>query len=325
MIHRLSPGRSPLLLAAALGAFACAHATSEARPQATPADPAPNSPAPPSPVDDEDPLLGEARPFAGQRLGDGAALTGAELLDALAEADLVCVGERRAEPAAHWAELAILYGLTRRAELSGRHVGLALEVWQVDAQKSLDDFVAGKMDEADLLEQTEWRQNWGFDFGLYRPMINFERSSGGELVGVGARRELVGLVAQHGLAALDPELQKDLPELDLDDPEHHDSFTAKVAVARHRRHHDPENEYAAAVLRDETMAAAAARWLGAKQPVRQLILLAGVDHCRRPAVPKRVLRRLSGARALSVLPAASPSESADVPGYDFLFVLGSPE
>ncbi len=317
-------GLAPLL-ATALGLAACASGAERPPPATAPAPTPAAAPSPAPAAEAADPLLGLGRPFHGQRLSDQAPLTGAELLDQLAAADLVCFGERHAEPIDHWAELAVMFGLSERAELSGRRLGLGLQMWDVEAQPAIDQYAAGKLDEPALLEVTRWHQRWGHDFGLYRPTVHLAQAAGGGFIGLDAPRDLVRSVARHGLDGLDPEARAALPELDLDDPDHHAAFVA-ASRARPSRH-DPEHRYAAAVLRDETMAATATAWLGARQPARQLLVLAGVEHCRHPAVPARVTRRLTAARTLSVrlLPAVTAADPRDLDGYDFAFLLGDAE
>lgn len=319
------PEGLPPLLAAALGLAACASGAAST-PSATPAAAPESTPAAPAPsADPTDPLLGLGQPFHGRRLDDQTALTGAELLDQLATADLVCFGERYAEAIDHWAELAVMFGLSERAELSGRSLGLGLQMWDVAAQPAIDRYAEGKLDEPALLDQTRWHRRWGHDFGLYRPTVGLARDGGGGFIGLDAPRPIVRAVSRRGLEGLEPAEQAALPELDLDDPAHHAAF---VATDRDRpSRHDPEHRYASRVLRDETMAQTAAEWLAARRPARQLLVLAGVEHCRRPSIPARVARRLTDARTLSVrlLPEPGAAAAGDVEGYDFAFLLGEAE
>ncbi len=316
-------GLAPLL-ATALGLAACASGVASAPPAAPAAPQEAPPPAPPPPADTKDPLLGLGQSFHGQGLADQTVLTGAELLDRLATADLICFGERYAEPIDHWAELAVMFGLSERAELSGRSLGLGLQMWDVAAQPAIDRYAEGKLDEPTLLELTRWDRRWGHDYGLYRPTVALARAAGG-FIGLDAPRSAVRVVKRHGLDGLDPAEREALPQLDLDDPEHHDAFVAATRDRPSRR--DPEHRYAARVLRDETMAQTATGWLGARRPARQLLVLAGVEHCRQPAVPSRVARRLPDARTLSVrlLLDADPAAPGDVEGYDYAFLLGEAE
>jgi hypothetical protein len=319
-------GLAPLF-AGALALAACA--SGAARPSPTTATAtAPTPAAPPSPAPAAapgDPLLGLGRPFHGQRLNDQALPPGAELLDQLSTADLVCFGERHAEPIDHWAELAVMFGLSERAELSGRRLGLGLEMWDVEAQPAIDRYAAGKLDEPALLEVTRWQQRWGHDFALYRPTVHLAQAGGG-IIGLDAPHDLVRRVARQGLDGLEPEAQAALPELDLDDTDHHAAFVASSRARPSR--HDPEHRYAAAVLRDENHGRDGERV--ARRPASPRASSwssPAVEHCRHPAVPARVTRRLAGARALSVrLPPAAPAgDPHDLDGYDFAFLLGEAE
>src|SRR6185369_6689374 len=66
----------------------------------------------------------------------------------LARAEIVFVGEQHDDPATHRLESAILEGLLRRQ----RQVIVALEMFERDAQKPLDDYLAGKMTEDEFLK-----------------------------------------------------------------------------------------------------------------------------------------------------------------------------
>ena len=51
-----------------------------------------------------------------------------------------------------------------------------MEMFQRPFQKVLDDYIGGKIDEAEFLKGTEYFKRWGFDYQLYRPILLFARS-----------------------------------------------------------------------------------------------------------------------------------------------------
>ncbi len=237
-----------------------------------------------------------AAPFVGVRADGGELLSPEGLLDELARADLVCVGEDHADPLSHYAELVVLAGLVERSGMSGREVGLGLEMVARPEQSALDGYAKLELDEHEFLEESHWSERWGWDFAYYRPQLELARHRGLQLVALNAPRRLTRAVARKGVGSLERELERELPELDLGDREHRAWFDETM---RGHPHGNPHHLYAAQVVWDETMAESAARWLGVKLPGRQLVVMAGAGHCRRDAIPGRVLRRLP-ARVVSV-------------------------
>ena len=70
------------------------------------------------------------------------------MLADVAKADVVFLGEQHDDPGTHRLERAALEGIARRR---GKVV-LALEMFERDAQASLDDYLAGRIVEADFLK-----------------------------------------------------------------------------------------------------------------------------------------------------------------------------
>ncbi len=150
-------------------------------------------------------------------------------------------------------------------------------MFQAPSQSYLDAFSRGRLDEASLLAKTEYDERWGFPFAFYRPLLETARASGLPLLALNARRELTRAVAKHGLA-LSPELERELPALDLYDPNHRALFDELMA-GHPKGHGSPDNLYAAQVVWDETMAARASDFLLGFRPVRKLLVIAGLAHC----------------------------------------------
>jgi uncharacterized iron-regulated protein len=206
--------------------------------------------------------------------------------------------------------------------MAGRELALGLEMVEHPFQSHLDDYANGKLALDELTERVEWSSRWGYDFALYRPLFELARSRHLHLLGLNAPREATRAVAKKGLRRLDPKTRESIPQdLDLHDNAHRSAFDA--AMAQHPHGGNRERLYSAQVVWDETMAAQAAMWLGTRQPARQLIVAAGVAHCKNFAIPSRVTRRLRDCRAVSVLPSRGPPSKTDAVGYDLIMVLGS--
>lgn len=267
-----------------------------------------------------------AMPWHGFRVADGSRLAPEELLDAIADADALCLGEQHDNPHHHYAQLALLEGLIQIGRMGGRELAVGFEAFQVPAQPFLDDWAARGLDDAELLEATEWSERWGFDFSLYRPLLAAGRRARLPLLALNAPRELTQAIARGGIDSLNQEQRKSLPELDLDDADHRAWFEGMMK--RHPAPHSSLNDaYTVQVTWDETMAERAARWLGKRRPARQVVIIAGLGHCRADAVPARVTRR-TGARALAIKPlvmAAEADPCGELDGFDYGIIMTPPE
>jgi uncharacterized iron-regulated protein len=264
----------------------------------------------------KDAVLRAQRGFSGKRQSDGQWLPQAALQSELARYDVICFGEQHDQVEHHYAEYALLLGLSRRTAASGRELGLGLEMFEREAGSAIDAYVAGKLSEQEFLERTSYEDNWGFPFAYYAPLFEVAQHAGLRVLGLNARRELTHKLARGGFDALSEEERRALPELDFEDTEHRALFDA--AMAHHPKGHGSmENMYAAQVVWDETMAESATKWVSAHAPARQLFIAAGAAHCAARAIPARIKRRV----ALSVVNITPSSSDKAAKGYDYALVF----
>ena len=57
----------------------------------------------------------------------------------------------------------------------GREVIVGLEMYTRTKQEWLDLWSKGGIEEADFLQKSDWKGQWGFDFGFYRPVFEAVR------------------------------------------------------------------------------------------------------------------------------------------------------
>ena len=209
-----------------------------------------------------------AGPVRVVRLRDDAELSGPALGRELLEYDALCAGEEHDSAAQHYGQLWLEQRLAARAENLGLELGVGFEMWANRFQGTLNYYAAGKLSEADFLEQTEYESRWGYSFSYYRPLLDSARSLGLPLVALNARSEVTSHIAREGLSDLPQNLSFDLPELDLNDPEHRADFERRMKDHPGVTPADLDRYYAAQVVWDETMAENAARWLDRHAAVR---------------------------------------------------------
>jgi hypothetical protein len=260
--------------------------------------------------------------FQGLRLRDRTWLSDRELMDELGTYQVVCLG---AEPAAaldYWAGLQLTFSLDRRARQSGRVLGLGFGAFPVSGQRALDHYAARQIEEQELLRESGWPKPTGLDFGYFRPLVEVGRRLGVALVALGAARKLVEQVASEGIAGLDPGQRRRLPALDFTVAEHRRRFEARATSGTPGG--TPPTRYAGEVLRDETIADSAARFVDERQPAQQLLVVTAPEQCLPEAVPKRVRRRIPSCRVASVRPTKAADATLSDPafsGFDYVLLV----
>ena len=126
----------------------------------------------------------------------GQAISQSVLMDRLAAADVVFVGEQHTDPAAHAFELSVLTGLHTRV---GPRLTLGMEMFERDVQPTLDDYLHGKTTEAAFLKGSRPWSNYGAD---YRPLIEFARAHRVPVLASNVPQPLATAVGRRGLSAL---------------------------------------------------------------------------------------------------------------------------
>jgi uncharacterized iron-regulated protein len=231
-------------------------------------------------------------------LKDERELTFGELIDRLARADVVCVGESHDSDLHHRVQLQIIKALFARDE----RLGVGMEMFQRPYQKALDRYLAGATNEQTFLEDSEYRTRWGYEWSLYRPIVEFCRRNGVPVAALNAPRELTQRVSKVGYAGLSPAERKELGAVDFHVGPHRAHWYDLLARMHGKAKVPPEQKersYQVMAVWDEYMAESAARFQRARG-VRRMVVLAGSGHVDSWfGIPLRAARR-TGGRVLTV-------------------------
>jgi uncharacterized iron-regulated protein len=236
---------------------------------------------------------------------DLATLTNLEaLIPRLADRRVVFVGEAHDRYEDHLNQLAIIRGLHQQ----GTELAIGMEMFQQPFQPALDAYIAGEIDEDDMLRRTDYFERWRFDYRLYRPILRFAREKGIPVIALNLEREITGKVGDGGLESLSADERARIPaEIDNDDSAYRERVKAVFDLHPKGRQEQPEGDdkdegkdegkaferfLSVQLLWDEGMAERAARYLQ-DHPNKRMVILAGSGHLEYgQGIPQRLLRRL---------------------------------
>ncbi len=246
-----------------------------------------------------------------------------EVLQDLAKANVVYLGETHDSPEDHKAQLAIIQQLY---QLDPR-MAIGMEMFQRPYQPVLEKFLQGKLTEAALQKESQYKKRWGYPWENYAPVLRFAKEKRLPLLALNTPAEVTRRVSRRGLRSLRVADRKFIPppsEIRTDnrlyrksmkevfEGFHHEVFHKKGKAKGRQRF---ERFFQAQVLWDETMADTIAQFLK-KNPRSYVVVLAGQGHIAYGyGIPSRVARRINAVslRAVvqrSVLLNSPPEETA---------------
>ena len=132
------------------------------------------------------------------RLQDKHVLGNVEVLKHLSQQRVILLGEHHDNADHHRWQLQVIAGLyALRQDLA-----IGFEMFPREVQPVLDQWVAGKLSEAEFLKQSNWYSNWSFDPAFYLPIFNFARINHVPMIALNVNRSLFNEVQQKGWAAI---------------------------------------------------------------------------------------------------------------------------
>jgi uncharacterized iron-regulated protein len=171
-------------------------------------------------------------------------------------------------------------------------LAIGMEMFQRPFQSTLDDYMCGVIDEREFLKRAEYFKRWGFDYNLYKPILDFARRERIPVVALNLRKEITEKVSKEGMDALTDEERKELPvETDFSDEDYR--YRIRQAFDQHQGKEEKDfvNFLQAQVLWDETMAESIDGYLKLN-PDRRMAVIAGGGHLvYGDGIPKRAFRR----------------------------------
>ncbi len=225
------------------------------------------------------------------------------------EVPFVLVGEAHDSRSTHELQARIIRALWEQ----GSRLALGLEMVAAARQDVLTAWSLGLLTEEEFLLKAGWYTTWGFNFGLYRPILIFAKDHEIPLYALDTPREVVAQFQVQDGQILPEETKTIVSEPDpaetesrillrksLESSRMPEAFKAEVLERMF------ENLYQAQVDRETDMAGRAVR--AQRIEGRKAVVLIGSGHLLYGLGLNRLVRDMSGQPSKSVVPVSVPSE-----------------
>lgn len=148
---------------------------------------------------------------------EGGEITFDQLIDKLSKVRVVYLGETHTSMAVHQNQTRIIKALYER----NPKIKIGMEFFQRQDDDILNEWSANKISEEELIRKTGWYAGGGgYNFGYYRPFMDFAREKGLPVIGINIPRSIVHHVSRNGLDSLTEEEKKIVGEVDVTNKEH---------------------------------------------------------------------------------------------------------
>lgn len=212
-----------------------------------------------------------------------------ELTTKLTEKRALFIGEIHDRPEHHQNQLRLIQNLYERYP----YIAIGVEYFQQPFQTHLNDYIAGYIDEREMLIRTEYFQRWKIDYRMLQPIFRFAREKHIPVLALNISDEIHNKVFQGGLSSLTPQERTRIPD-DIQPASKDYRNRLKAIFDTHPEGDNFETFVEGQLLWDEAMADVAANYLK-DRPQTLLVVLAGLGHMMYgDGIPKNLDRRLGG-------------------------------
>ena len=232
------------------------------------------------------------------------------LIEQMADKRVMFIGEVHDSVEHHQNQLRIIQSMYARYP----DIAIGTEYFQQPFQPYLDDYVAGRIDEKEMLKKTEYYKRWKIDYRMLRPIFEFAREKHIPILALNVREEIHNKVFKGGMKALSPQELAQTPA------------EIKPANANYMQRlksifdsHPPAASFDyfvdGVLLWDEGMADTTVRYLNNHQQSR-VVVLAGLVHVLYgDGIPERVNLRLGDNQSIITVNGKDFGQFANIADY----------
>ena len=212
-----------------------------------------------------------------------------ELTGKLADKRALFIGEVHDRLEHHQNQLRLIQSLYARYS----NIVIGVEYFQQPFQSHLNDYIAGYIDEREMLIRTEYFKRWKIDYRMLQPILRFAREKHIPVLALNISDEIHHKVFHGGLKSLTPQERAHIPD-DIQPIGKDYRNRLKAIYDTHPESDSFESFVEGQVLWDEAMADVAAIYLK-EHPQSLLVALTGLGHMLYgDGIPKDLDRRLGG-------------------------------
>jgi uncharacterized iron-regulated protein len=202
------------------------------------------------------------------------------MIDAMASARLVCIGETHNSLPMHEVQAKVIEALYAKDNA----LAIGLEMLPAETQPVLDRWTRGLLTEDAFVREIAWYVNWNFNFGYYRRIFAFAKEHALPIYALNAPRDVITRIRMRGWDALSPDEKLLFPgPPDVGNAEHRSLIRAVFESSDLPPQMKGagldmvfEGLYRSQCAWDEVMAANALR--GMERDGRRVVVLAGSGH-----------------------------------------------
>ena len=194
---------------------------------------------------------------------------------------IVLVGEHHSNIAHHRAQLAVIQAL----KAAGLEVAIGLEMFRHESQPALDRWVAGEIDTQSF--EKLYYDNWNFPWQTYSMIFEYARDRKIPMIGLNVPREITRKVARNGFQSLTPEQKGQLAEVSCVVDQQYMNYIRQAFGGHSHGQLDFIYFCEAQMVWDTAMAVYSLNYLE-KNPNAVVVILTGVGHAQKGAVPRQI-------------------------------------
>jgi uncharacterized iron-regulated protein len=204
-----------------------------------------------------------------------------DLIPILKKNRIILVGEHHSVKRHHMAQLAVIQALVQ----AGVKVAIGLEMFREDSQKALDEWIAGEMD-AKKFERIYY-ENWNFPYSAYNKIFEYAREKKIPMIGLNVSREITRQVSRGGFDSLSEENKEKLSEVACRVDEAYMNYIRSAYGAHAHGKMNFIYFCEAQLVWDNIMAINTLAYLN-KNPDALVVVLTGVGHAQKAAIPRQI-------------------------------------
>ncbi len=205
-------------------------------------------------------------------------------IELLKQNRIILVGEHHSNIKHHEAQCDVIRALKE----IGMQVAVGLEMFRSDSQDALDRWINGDISEKKF--QQIYYDNWNYPWSAYRVIFDYARKEKIPLIGLNVSRSITRQVSQHGFASLTEDQKGKLSDVTCRVDKAYMDYIRKAFGAHAHGNLNFNYFCEAQLVWDNVMAINTLNYLK-KHPDAVVVVLTGMGHAQKGAVPRQIRER----------------------------------